>query len=214
MTAADALDTSQLVTSVEKLRSLMGDTSEVVWKKPTDTLSDPMIDFIHRSPFCCVASRAASGSTDISPRGDQPGFVRILDRRTLLLPDRPGNRRFDTLRNIIETQNLSLLFMIPRALETVRVNGTAQITKDQHLLAQSQAQGKTPALGVVVRIEEAYGHCAKALKRSDLWEPNVWGSTDGAPRMYDLMRAHMDLSKTELDDMRLRIDNDFKNNLY
>jgi hypothetical protein len=215
MTAASpSIDPVHFVTSIAQLRDIMGHTSDIIWDKAADHLSPPMAAFVAQSPFCVVASRGADGTTDISPRGDGPGFVRVLDPRTLVLPDRPGNRRYDTLRNVIETGSLSLMFIIPGTLDTVRVNGTAQITRDPALLAPSAMQGKTPDLGVIVHVHEAYGHCAKAIKRAHLWQPDTWVDPSGVPSLLDLMRAHLSLSAAATDDIRDRIDHDFRNNMY
>jgi PPOX class probable FMN-dependent enzyme len=127
--------------------------------------------FIERSPFVCVATASPDGGLDVSPRGDPPGFVRILDERTLLLPERPGNRIADTLRNLVGDARIALLFLIPGIGDTFRVTGRATIVEDRELLEPSAVDGKVPRLGILISIEEAYTQCAKALIRSDLWNP-------------------------------------------
>jgi PPOX class probable FMN-dependent enzyme len=125
----------------------------------------------------------------VSPRGDPPGFVRILDERTLLIPDRPGNRIADSLRNILANSQVGLLFFIPGIGETFRVNGRARIVDDQELLAASAVEGKVPTLGIVVEIEEAYTQCPKALIRSDLWNPERYVERSELPSPGEIMRS-------------------------
>ncbi|HVZ03070.1 MAG TPA: pyridoxamine 5'-phosphate oxidase family protein [Dongiaceae bacterium] len=126
--------------------------------------------FIGLSPFCCLATSDGRGHADVTPRGDRPGFVRILDDTTLLIPERPGNNRMDSLRNIIENPSLGLLFFIPGFEDTLRVNGRGRVTRDPRLLAESTVDGKAPKLGVIVTVDEAFLHCAKAFRRSRLWD--------------------------------------------
>jgi uncharacterized protein len=166
-----ALDTTSihLVTDEAELRAIIGDPAETVLLKLTDRLNDLTRQFIELSPFACVATVTPDGGLDVSPRGDGPGFVRILDERTLLIPERPGNRIADTLSNLLVDPRIALLFLIPGVGDTFRVNGRAVITDDTELLAPSAVEGKPPKLGLLVSIEEAYTHCPKAMIRSDLW---------------------------------------------
>jgi uncharacterized protein len=119
----------------------------------------------------CVGTASPDGGLDVSPRGDPAGFVRILDERTLLLPDRPGNRIADTLTNLLRDPRIALLFLLPGVGDTFRVNGTAEIIDDPELLADSAVDGKVPRLGLLIDIEECYTQCAKAIIRSELWNP-------------------------------------------
>jgi PPOX class probable FMN-dependent enzyme len=118
-----------------------------------------------------IGSADGQGTADVSPRGDHPGFVQVLDDRTLVIPDRPGNRRVDTLTNLLASPKVGLLFFIPGMKETLRVNGTARITTDPAVLEPLSFQGKLPVSALVVRVEEAFLHCAKALLRARLWDP-------------------------------------------
>jgi uncharacterized protein len=153
------------------LREVIGEPTELVAAKITDRLNDLTRQFIERSPFVCVATSRPDGGLDVSPRGDPAGFVRILDERTLLIPDRPGNKLADTLTNLLVDPRIALLFLIPGVGDSFRVNGRARIVDDAELLADSTVEGKAPKLGVVVQIEEAFTQCSKALVRSDLWNP-------------------------------------------
>jgi uncharacterized protein len=154
------------------LREVIGDPGELVVAKVADRLNNLTRQFIERSPFVCVATSRPDGGLDVSPRGDPAGFVRVLDERTLLLPDRPGNKLADTLTNLLADPRIGLLFLIPGVGETFRVNGRARIVDDPELLGESTVEGKTPKLGVLVEVEEAFTQCSKALVRSDLWNPD------------------------------------------
>lgn len=169
-----AADTTNihLVTDEAELRAVIGSPTEVVLSKISDRLNDLTRQFIERSPFVCVGTTALGGGLDVTPRGDPPGFVRILDERTLLLPERPGNRIADALRNLLSDPRIALLFLIPGVSDTFRVNGRAVITDDADLLAPSAVEDRPPKLGLLISIEEAYTQCPKALIRSDLWNPD------------------------------------------
>jgi uncharacterized protein len=153
------------------LRAVVGSPTELVAGKVADRLNDLTRQFVERSPFVCVATGRPDGGLDVSPRGDPAGFVRILDERTLLLPERPGNRIADTLTNLLADPRIALLFLIPGVGDTFRVNGRAVVVDDPELLAPSAMEGKAPRLGILVSIDEAYTQCSKALIRSDLWNP-------------------------------------------
>ncbi len=159
------------IDSEEELRAVVGEPTELVCAKLADRINDLTRQFIERSPFVCVATCDQDGGIDVSPRGDPAGFVSVLDERTLLLPERPGNRLADTLSNLLSDRRIALLFLIPGVGDTFRVNGTGVITDDEELLAGSAVNGKRPRLGVVVSVREAYTQCAKAILRSDLWNP-------------------------------------------
>jgi PPOX class probable FMN-dependent enzyme len=155
----------------DALRELIGPAKEQALLKIADRLNDLTRQFIERSPFVCIATASADGGLDVSPRGDPPGFTRILDDRTLLLPERPGNRIADSLTNLLSDPRIALLFLIPGIGDTFRVNGEAEIINDPELLGPSAIEGKLPRLGLLVHIHQAYTQCPKALIRSDLWNP-------------------------------------------
>ena len=172
-----------------QLRAIIGEPSEQVVSKLSDRLNPLTRQFVERSPFVCVATTRPDGGMDVSPRGDPAGFVRILDERTLLLPDRPGNRIADTLTNLLRDSRIGLLFLIPGVGDTFRVNGRAVLTDDAELLAPSVVEGKPPRLGIVVAIEEAYTQCSKALLRSDLWNPAGHVDRSELPTNGELLRS-------------------------
>jgi PPOX class probable FMN-dependent enzyme len=177
------------LTAEAALRSLLGSPSDVVQAKISDRLNDLTRQFVERSPFLCLATSAADGSCDVSPRGDPAGFVHILDERTLLLPERPGNRLADSLRNVLENPHVALIFLIPGVTDTLRVNGRATVVTDPELLEPCAVEGKTPKLGLLVEVDEAYTHCSKAFLRSELWDPDRYVAREELPSNGELMCA-------------------------
>ncbi len=171
-----------------QLRERLGEPSALVQAKIADRLNHLTRQFVERSPFVCVATGRPDGGLDVSPRGDPAGFVRILDERTLLLPDRPGNKLADTLSNLLADDRIALLFLIPGVDDTFRVNGRGRVVDDPELLAGSTVEGKTPQLGIVVEIEEAYTQCPKALLRSDLWNPEKHVDRSELPSSGEILR--------------------------
>jgi len=181
-----------VITNETELREILGSPSPLVAAKIADRLNPLTRQFIERSPFLCVATAGPDGGLDVSPRGDPAGFVRILDDRTLLLPDRPGNRIADTLTNLLDDPRIALLFIIPGIDDTFRVNGRAQIVDDAELLAESEVEGKVPRLGILVTVEEAYTQCPKAFIRSDLWNPDRHVDREELPSSGAIMKAVAD----------------------
>ena len=161
--------TNQAFGTVEEIRSSYGEPSERAVKKSLDRLDRHCRQFIGLSPFVVLATAGADGRVDCSPRGDPPGFVEVLDDRTVLLPDRPGNNRVDSLGNVLENPQVGLLFMIPGVNETLRLNGRATLTTDPARLEPLSVKGRAPRSGLVVEVEEVFLHCTKALVRSHLW---------------------------------------------
>ncbi len=184
---------ASVVKSKEELRELLGEPHERAVKKEIARLDEHCRAFIARSPFLLLATANATGQCDVSPKGDAPGFVRVLDEGRLVVPDRPGNRRLDGMRNILENPHVGLIFLIPGKEETLRVNGRAAIVRDADVLAACGVGGKTPLVGIGVEVEECFLHCPKAFKRSRLWEPTAWPDlSDLAPwaqMLYDHARV-------------------------
>jgi PPOX class probable FMN-dependent enzyme len=160
------------IENVEHLRESYGAPSERALKKQLNRLDKHCRDFIARSPFLVIASADPSGRCDASPKGDAPGFVQVIDDTTLLIPDRLGNNRIDTLANLLARPGIGLIFFVPGINETLRVNGRACITTDPALLEPLAVNGKVPRSAILVTAEEIYFHCGKALIRSDLWNPD------------------------------------------
>ena len=178
-----------MISSEADLRGILGSPSEAVLAKIADRLNGLTRQFIERSPFLCIATASPEGGLDVSPRGDPAGFVRILDERTLLIPDRPGNKIADTLRNVLADPRVALLFLIPGVGDTFRVNGTATLTDDAELLAESAVEGKVPTLGILISIEECYTQCPKAFHRSDLWNPEKHIERSELPSSGAIMKS-------------------------
>ncbi len=176
-----------------KLREVLGgEPAKLIREKIADRLNPLTRQFVERSPFVVVASGRPDGGLDVSPRGDPAGFVRILDERTLLLPDRPGNKLADTLTNLLADDRIALLFLIPGVNDTFRVNGRARIVDDAELLGESEVEGKVPQLGILVKVEEAYTQCPKAFLRSELWNPERHIDRSELPSQGEILRAIAD----------------------
>lgn len=180
--------TQQILTSEAGLRELIGQPTPLVVAKLSDRLNRCTREFVQRAPFVCLATSDREGRCDVSPRGDPPGFVRILDDVTLLLPERPGNRIADSLRNLLANPRVGLLFIIPGVGETFRVNGRALLTTDPELLAPCTVEGKPPRLGILIDIEEAYTQCSKAFIRSQLWDPSRFQSRESLPSNGEILK--------------------------
>jgi PPOX class probable FMN-dependent enzyme len=165
----DASTTPHLLTTAASLEAIYGPASDrSLWKEIAFLNADYQA-FVQASPFIVLGSVGPQG-TDCSPKGDAPGFVRVLDDRTVAIPDRPGNNRIDNLRNIVADGRVSVLFMVPGVAESLRINGRADISVEPALLASFTVNGKLPRSVIVVHIESAYFHCSKALVRSNLWD--------------------------------------------
>lgn len=196
------------------LRELLGVPSDLVVRKQLSALDQHCRAFIALAPFLTIATTSATGACDVSPRGDAPGFVAVLDDHTLAIPERPGNRRFDTLRNIIETGTVGLLFIIPGIEETLRVNGRAALTRDAALLERLTVHGKPPWLAIGIEIDECFLHCAKAFKRSHLWDPATWPERAALPSLARMLIDQVCLPSSALDEMTARIEESYTRRLY
>jgi PPOX class probable FMN-dependent enzyme len=172
----------------EELRRLLGEQSDLVRAKVGDRLNELTRQFVDRSPFVLLATSSPDGTCDVSPRGDPPGFVRVLDEQTLLLPERPGNRLADSLRNILANPRVGLLFVVPGVGDTLRVNGRATLVTDDELLAPSAVDGKVPKLGILVHADEVFTHCSKAFLRSQLWDPGRYVERSELPSSGEIHR--------------------------
>ncbi len=203
-----------LIKDVATFRERYGDTGPTIYAKSSPVLSDPMQRFVALSPFCVISSQDDAGNTDISPRGDAPGFIEILTPDLLLLPDRPGNQRFDTFRNVLTNPPVSLLFLIPGVFDTLRVNGVGRVTRDPDLLARCAIKDRVPPVGLLIDVKEAYGHCSKAIRRSGLWNADKQIDRKEAPSLVELMMSHLEVSNEDWNAQDGRIQDDIKNNMY
>jgi PPOX class probable FMN-dependent enzyme len=179
----------RVIESQDDLRAVVGTPHAMAVDKAISEIDEHCAAFIARSPFMLLATSAASGRCDVSPKGDAPGFVHVLDSHTLAIPDRPGNRRADSLSNIVENGHAGLLFMVPGTDETLRVEGEARIVADPDLLESMADDGREPKLAVVVDVTSAFLHCAKCIRRSDLWETETWPDRSLVPSAGDMIRA-------------------------
>jgi len=178
------------LSSTEELAALYEPASERAWTKDVGRLDDAARALIAAAPLVVVASQDARGRADATPRGGPPGFVAVLDDHHLAIPDATGNRRLDTLTNVIATGHAGLLFLIPGRDQTLRVNGRARVTAAPEVLAAAGAVGKPPRTALVVAADEVYAHCPKALVRSKLWDPASWPSLEDVPSAAAVMLAH------------------------
>src|SRR5512145_2820651 len=167
----------RVIASEQELRDLYGQPGERAVAKERPALNDDCRAFIAHSPFLVMGTAGADGRCDVSPKGDAPGFVQVLDEHHLAIPDRLGNNRLDGMRNIVENGHVGLIFLIPGREDTLRVNGRARIVRDEALLERLAMHGKRPVTALVVEVEQAFMHCARAFKRAGLWEPARWPET-------------------------------------
>lgn len=203
----------EVADSEQELRALYGPPSELAARKCLTQLDEHCRHFIERSPFVCVSSAGADNSADISPRGDAPGFVRVLDEQTLFVPDRLGNNRIDSLRNLVVNPHIGLLFLIPGIDETLRVNGIARVVLRSELLDESSVGGKTPRSGILVEVREAFLQCAKALKRSKLWADDYRLTHEQMPTLGKMLADQLCLT-TPVSELDALIDKAYREKLY
>jgi PPOX class probable FMN-dependent enzyme len=168
------------ITSEDELRALLGEVAPAAANKCRPRLHELDRQWLAASPFCLIATAAADGSCDVSPKGDPPGFTLVLDDATIVLPDRPGNRRADGFRNVLSNPHVGLIYLLPGRSDTLRINGRARLVREAPFFDDLVVKGNRPKLALVVHIEEVFYHCAKAFMRSALWNPDTWG-TDALP---------------------------------
>jgi PPOX class probable FMN-dependent enzyme len=202
-----------LIETREQLRAVMKEPSELVTRKVLSHLDQHCGVFIKRAPFMLLASSDSVGDVDVSPKGDPEGFVKIIDDRTLAIPDRLGNNRADSIKNILQNPKVGLIFIIPGKAETLRISGTASIVRDQSLRDSMAVSGRTPAIAIVVDVEEVFFHCSKCMIRSKLWQPEHWPSLSGLPRLAQTMvdAGKLELSENEMHEI---VVNDEQERLY
>lgn len=196
------VDPAHVIADAAALTHLFEPTHALALQKCQPRLGPHAQDFIRRSPFLCIGTQDREGRADVSPRGDPPGFVRILDECTLAVPDRPGNNRLDSLINLLSNPSVGLLFMVPGFNETLRVNGHATLVTEPGLLSSLSIEGRAPRLAIVVSVTEVFLHCAKAFRRSQLWDVDrhqprssmpslvkmILDDTTGAPEADEMRR--------------------------
>ncbi|MFI5527414.1 MSMEG_1061 family FMN-dependent PPOX-type flavoprotein [Kitasatospora sp. NPDC051853] len=193
MTTPDAFEAlrADALCSVDQLRELYEHPGPNAYRKQVDRLNETSRELIACASLVMLASTGADGSCDVTPRGGPAGFVSVLDEHTLAIPDATGNKRLDSLHNIVETGRVGLLFVVPGRDATLRVNGRALVTADPELLGRLTAVGKPPRSAVVVRVEEVYGHCPKAFLRGSAWKPEQWLARDRVPSSARVTQANI-----------------------
>jgi PPOX class probable FMN-dependent enzyme len=200
------------ITGTDELRRVYDQPAEMTMKKILDRLDDHCRRFIALSPFLTIASTSATG-TDCSPRGDGPGFVTVLDDRTLLLPDRRGNNILDTLQNVLARPDVGLLFLVPGLSETLRVNGKARIVTDPALLQAMAIKGRiVPSSALRIDVEQVYFHCGRSLLRADLWNPDKRVSRQDFPLLGTILADQ--IKGVDADATNTRLEAAYTTNLY
>ena len=208
----DSHDLPATLTDCDRLREHYGPISGLAEKKVLTFLDPHARNFIALSPFHVLATAGGDGTADASPRGDAPGFVKVLDERRLLVPDRIGNNRIDSFRNIVAHPGVGLLFFVPGVDETLRVNGRASLTTDAAVLEPHAVQGKTPRAAMLVEVDEVFFHCGKALKRSRLWSPDVQIERSSFPTLGRIIADQTRVGTAEEADKRL--EESYRTRLY
>jgi uncharacterized protein len=184
------------VKTVDELRAIVGHPNEYVAKKVKDRLSAIQQNWLAHSPLGFVATTDAQGRVDVSPKGDPPGFVHIIDDTTIAIPERPGNKRVDGYLNVLQRPHVGTVFLIPGRGDTLRINGTARIVADADYFDTMVVQGKRPILALEIDIEEVFFHCAKAFLRSDAWKPDTWNPT-AVPSVAQIAKAMTRIDESE-----------------
>ncbi|WNC16412.1 pyridoxamine 5'-phosphate oxidase family protein [Brevibacillus brevis] len=197
-----------------ELRQVYGHPGERAVKKVISSLDHHCREFISKSPFLALATSNADGECDVSPRGDHPGFVLVLDDHHLFIPERPGNRRLDSVQNILSNPQVGLLFLIPGLGETLRINGKAFVCRDQELLDQCAVNGRRPLFGIGVEVKECFAHCAKALIRSSLWDPEKWLAKELLPFMPQVYADHCQIPEMTTERVEKELNEGYQNRLY
>ena len=208
------LEFRNTVKTVEELLEVTGKPSELVNNQVISYLDEHCVGFIEQSPFLTISTADDSGFCDVSPRGDNNGFVHIINEKQLIIPERPGNKRMDSLRNILSNPHIGLLFLIPGLGETLRINGKASVIRDEELLEKMAVNGKRPILGIGVDVEECFIHCAKAFRRSELWNPKTWINKEERPKGAKILAAHAKLPNVDEGAVGRLLEKSYREKLY
>ncbi len=202
------------ITNLDELLALHGEVSLVARNKQRSGLDAHCREFIAASPMLMLSTSSAAGWCDVTPRGDAPGFVQVLSANTLAIPERNGNNRLDSARNILENPRVGLIFLIPSVLETLRVNGQARLVQDQSLLESFAVGGKTPKFVIVIDTEEVYLQCGKAFKRSSLWQPETWTAAQTLTARGTMLADHAKSAGINQHDMQGLLETAYEERLY
>ncbi|MGN9807619.1 pyridoxamine 5'-phosphate oxidase family protein [Micromonospora sp. L32] len=200
------------ITSHEELRDLLGAAMPRAVAKERVVLHERDRQWLAASPFCLIATAGSDGSCDVSPKGDPAGFVKVLDETTLAIPERPGNRRADGYRNIMDNPHVGLIFLIPGRTDTLRINGRARLLRDAPYFDDMVVKGHRPILAIEVQVEQIFYHCSKAFLRSELWQPETW-QPDVLPTRARLIKE-VENTAESLADLERRYGPEYLNSLY
>lgn len=217
MTKTPPINPDFLITDEAALRALFAPTHPIAVTKSLDHLDKHARAFVARAPFLCIGTQSNLDTADVSQRGDPCGFVQVLDDKTLLIPDRPGNNRLDTLSNIIANPVVGLLFIIPGFDDTLRINGMAQITRDPALLAKLAVNDRAPTVAIVVTVREVFLHCAKAFRRSKLWDPAARQDRSAMPSLVTMILDQTAVAPTDPAEIRQNdaaLEQDYQSSMY
>lgn len=204
---------SDFISTEEQLRAVIGHPSHRVLAKHVRALDAHCRAFIAASPYVVIASADGDGAIDVSPKGDPPGFVHVLDDRTLAVPERPGNRKADTFTNVLQNDRVGLLFLVPGKAESLRISGTGALIRDRWLRDRLKVKAKVPELVLVVAVQEVFFHCSKCVVRSQLWNAVDWPDPSNLPSLAQAMVDAGRLTETP-EQMQALIDNDVRERLY
>ncbi|WP_257008234.1 MSMEG_1061 family FMN-dependent PPOX-type flavoprotein [Bacillus sp. FJAT-45350] len=186
------------ITSEVALREIVGTPHELVKNKSISFIDETAKKYISMSPLMFLSTSDADGNCDVSPRGDEPGSIHVLNKEQLVIPDRPGNRRVDSIINIISNPHVGLIFLIPGLEEVLRINGRAYIIQNNDILSKMSVDSKNPLLGIGVEVEECFIHCPRALKKSMVWDIDKWPNKENIPSMMEIFQAHLKINGMEL----------------
>jgi PPOX class probable FMN-dependent enzyme len=203
----------QVISTEEDVREILGEVFYSQDTKCIDHIDDHCRVWIERSTFVTIATVNRAGHVDVAPKGDPIGSWKVLDPHTIAIPDRLGNNRADTFTNILDNPRIGLMFIVTNRKEVVRVSGSAVIARDEELLQSMSVRGKAPSLAIVVRVEEAMFHCGKSMIRSNMWQPEKWGSVEGLPSYSQALVDHGKLS-IPVADLQAGIENNETDRLY
>lgn len=201
------------ITTSEDVQRILGEKVENQEQKAIDHIDDICREWIERSPFVTIATVNRQGQIDVAPKGDPAGFVKILNEKTLAIPDRLGNNRGDTLHNVIDNPRVGLMFVIPMRNEVVRVSGAGQICQDDDILETMIVNNKKPDMALLVHVEEAMYHCGKSMIRSKMWKPDEWQSIDGLPSYAHAVKTHASMTEP-LEDVEAMMKRNDEERLY
>jgi PPOX class probable FMN-dependent enzyme len=207
------LQFDEIINSRSRLRELLPEFEGPFISKVADHVTEPARRFIAASPFIGIATIGSDGNIDVSPKGDPPGFVEVLDDHTLIIPDRPGNHRLDSFENLLFNPAIAIIFMIPGNTETLRIAGKARIVRDRALQERHAVNGKLPELALVVEVSEAFMHCSKAFVRSRMWKPDQWPDRRNVPSLAE-WAADVSRPIDTISELQKIVDVDARDRLY